>query len=261
MSNMTDAVHERDLDQLHSEGYCLLTDLLPPEVLAEVTAVFDEQFTQDQWGRNEFEGRRTERIYSLLAKFPIVAKLVEHPAIIQLIRTHLAPSAVLAACQATRIHPGESAQSLHADDDLAGVARPRPPWSLSVMWALSPYTPENGSTLLVPGSHRWEEGRKPQAHEITSVTFDPGSALVWLGGVYHGGGANTSTQTRTGISIIYFQPWLRQVENMVLAVPPDCAAQYSETVQRLLGYGVVEPTFFGHVDGRDPIKLIKEVTV
>ncbi|WP_421843045.1 phytanoyl-CoA dioxygenase family protein [Mycobacterium sp.] len=255
---MTYAMHAHDLDQLQNQGYCLLKDLLAPDVLAEVTAVLERNFAQDQWGRNEFEGRRTERLYALLAKFPIVAKLVEHPAILELLKRHLAPSAILAACQATRIHPGETAQALHADDDLAGVARPRPPWSLSVMWALSPYTPENGSTLLVPGSHLWPDGREPQEHEIVSLSFDPGSALVWLGGVYHGGGANTSAQARTGVSIIYFQPWLRQVENMVLAVPPDRAAQYSETVQRLLGYSVAEPTFFGHVDGRDPIKLIKE---
>lgn len=201
MSNMADVVQECDLDRLHDEGYCLLTDLLAPEVLAEITAVLDEQFTAGSWGRNDFEGRRTERIYALLAKFPIVAKLVEHPAILELLRTHLAPAAVLAACQATRIHPGETAQTLHADDDLARVARPRPPWSLSVMWALSPYTPENGSTLLVAGSHKWEDGRRPKAHEITSLSFDPGSALVWLGGVYHGGGANTSAQTRTGMSM------------------------------------------------------------
>ncbi|WP_211695927.1 phytanoyl-CoA dioxygenase family protein [Mycobacterium spongiae] len=255
---MTVAVHTGAVEQLADQGYCLLTDLLASDVLAELTAVFEKNFTQDQWGRNEFEGRRTQRIYSLLAKFPIVANLVEHPAIMKLLRLHLSESAILAACQATRIHPGETAQSLHADDDLAGVARPRPPWSLSVMWALSPYTPENGSTLLVPGSHKWEDGRKPDADEITSLSFDPGSALVWLGGVYHGGGANTSAESRTGISIIYFQPWLRQVENMVLAVPPASAAQYSETVQRLLGYGVAQPTFFGHVDGRDPIKLINE---
>ena len=40
------------------------------------------------------------------------------------------------------------------------------------------------------------------------------------------------------------------------AMPPEKAARYSERIQRLLGYDVVHGTFFGHVDGRDPIKLI-----
>ena len=124
------------------------------------------------------------------------------------------------------------------------------------MWALSPYTAANGATLFVPGSHRWDSPRQPTEQETISVELAPGSALVWLGGIYHGAGPNTSDEVRTGVSIIYFQPWLRQVENMVLVVGPDKAAQFSPTMQRLLGYGVIDGNFFGHVDGRDPIKLI-----
>lgn len=126
------------------------------------------------------------------------------------------------------------------------------------MWALSDYTAENGSTPVVPGSHDWEDERRPEFGDAVSVDMQAGSALVWLGGVYHGGGANVSQHSlRTGVSIIYFQPWMRQVENMTLAVPPETAARYSETIQRMLGYSVIDGLFFGHVDGRDPIKLIK----
>ena len=124
------------------------------------------------------------------------------------------------------------------------------------MWTLSHYHPENGSTLLVPGSHIWAEARKPDASEVVSLDIPPGSALVWLGGVYHGAGPNLSDEFRDGINMIYFQPWLRQVENMTLVISPQRAAAFSETVQRLLGYSVVDGTFFGHVNGRDPIKLI-----
>ena len=242
--------------QLDSEGYTVLDRILDDDVLAAVSDEIEPHFGVEGWGRNDFEGLKTERVYSLLAKCPSVASLVEHLAILELLDDHLRPSRILAACQATRIHPGETVQLLHCDDDLAGVARPRPPWSVSVMWALSPYRPANGSTLLVPGSHRWDTTRRPTERETISLDLETGSALVWLGGIYHGAGANTSGDTRTGVSIIYFQPWLRQVENMVLAVGPEAAANFSPTIQRLLGYGTVEATFFGHVDGRDPIKLI-----
>ncbi len=43
---------------------------------------------------------------------------------------------------------------------------------------------------------------------------------------------------------------------MVLAVPPNVAAQYSERVQSMLGYSVVEPGFMGYVDGVHPRRLI-----
>ena len=44
--------------------------------------------------------------------------------------------------------------------------------------------------------------------------------------------------------------------NMLMVIGPDQAANSSTTVQRLLGCGVMDGTFSGHVDGRVPIKLI-----
>lgn len=244
------------LERLAEDGFVILPRLLDAERLANVSAELEPHFGREGWGRNDFEGLRTERVYSLLAKCPSVAALVEHPRIIEVLDAYLRPSRLLAACQATRIHPGETAQYLHADDELGAGPRPRAPHWVSLMWALSPFTAENGSTLLVPGSHRYADERRPSESEAVALDIEPGSALVWLGGVFHAGGANVSNETRTGISIIYFEPWLRQIENMTLAVPPPLAARYSERVQRMLGYGVVDGLFYGHVDGRNPIKMV-----
>jgi ectoine hydroxylase-related dioxygenase (phytanoyl-CoA dioxygenase family) len=245
-----------ELEALRKDGVVVAEDLLDEAELDAVRAELEPHFGREGFGRNDFEGLRTERVYSVLAKCPSVARLVEHPRILALLDEFLRPSRLLAACQATRIHPGETAQNLHADDELGAPPRPRAPNCVSVMWTLSEYTPENGSTLIVPGSHLWDHERRPEASAATAFHLRSGSALIWLGGVYHGGGANTSDVLRTGVSIIYFQPWLRQIENMTLAVPPQVAAQYSERVQRMLGYDVIDGNFYGHVNGRNPIKLI-----
>ncbi len=245
-----------DLERIQTRGYAVLEGLLSPAELARIAEELEPHFGAEGWGRNDFEGRRTERVYSLLAKCPSVAPLVEHPRVLALLDEFLRPSRLLAACQATRIHPGETAQALHADDEVGAPPRPRDANAVSVMWALSPYTADNGATRLVPGSHAWKHDDRPDAGEAIPVLMEPGSALVYLGSVYHGGGAHASDACRTGISIIYFQPWLRQIENMTLAVPPDVASRYSETVQRMLGYDVIDGLFYGHVDGRDPIKLV-----
>jgi hypothetical protein len=39
-------------------------------------------------------------------------------------------------------------------------------------------------------------------------------------------------------------------------VPPELAGRYSERIQSLLGYNIVEPGFMGYVDGRHPQRLI-----
>ena len=205
-----------DVEVLRETGYVSLEGLLDAQTLERVTKEIEPHFGREGWGRNDFEGTKTERVYSLLAKCPSVAALVEHPRIVTILDGFLRPSRLLAACQATRIHPGETPQFLHADDELGAPPRPRETTAIGVMWALSEYTPENGSTLIVPGSHIWADDRRPNEDDAISLTMGPGSALVWLGSVYHGGGANTSGICRSGVSIIYFQPWLRQVENMTV---------------------------------------------
>ena len=82
--------------------------------------------------------------------------------------------------------------------------------------------------------------------------------MIWAGTLVHRGGANRSDHTRLGVTTQYCQPWLRQVENGPLAVPPEKAAQYSARIRQMLGYGVVEGSFMGYVDGSNPIKLVEE---
>ena len=84
----------------------------------------------------------------------------------------------------------------------------------------------------------------PRAEKIT---MPAGSVVVFAGTLYHRGGANTSSGKRLGITPQYCQPWMRQIENMVLAVPPEAAGQYSERIQELLGYDLMEPSFVGYV--------------
>jgi len=108
----------------------------------------------------------------------------------------------------------------------------------------------------VAGSHLWPESRQPKAAEITKVLMPRGSVVVFLGTLLHRGGANHANSTRLAITPQYCAPGLRQIENMVLAVPPDLAAQYSDKLQNMLGYNVIAPGFMGYVDGQHPKKLI-----
>ena len=93
-----------------------------------------------------------------------------------------------------------------------------------------------------------------------SLDMSPGSVAIFPGNLYHRGGANRSTHKRLGLTIQYCQPWLRQLENMMLGVPPELAARYSQRIQELVGYNLMQGTFVGYVDGRHPRKLIGDAT-
>lgn len=243
--------------QIEREGYVICERLLPPSLVEQIRGELEPHFT-GQLGRNDFEGERTERLYALLAKAPSIARLVEHPTVLGVMDHFLHGGYLLWGALAIRLHPGETRQAFHMDDEACMIPRPRGPMGLSVMWAIDDFTDENGATEFVPQSHLWGDQERAAEDDprVKKAIMPSGSALIWAGNLFHRGGANHSGTDRLGITIQYSQPWLRQVENMVLAVPPACAAQYSARIQELLGYSLLEGSFMGYVDGRHPRKLI-----
>jgi ectoine hydroxylase-related dioxygenase (phytanoyl-CoA dioxygenase family) len=122
---------------------------------------------------------------------------------------------------------------------------------------MTDFTAENGATRLVPGSNHFED--KLQFHEKDSepAEMEKGSVLFYTGSVYHGGGANRSEATRTGINITYNVSWLRQEENQYLSVPLEIARTLPVELLRLMGYARGAYAL-GYVDDlRDPIEVVR----
>lgn len=64
---------------------------------------------------------------------------------------------------------------------------------MGLMVGLTKCTKKNGATMVVPGSHLWDEDRAPKVSDAVPAELDVGDALIFGGNVFHGGGAN---QTR-----------------------------------------------------------------
>ncbi len=177
-----------------------------------------------------------------------------HPLVLGVL-DHVLGSYQLSAPQAIQIGPGETAQNLHRDDGVYPVARPHVEFVVNTMWALDDFTPENGATHCVPGSHKWTGG-VPAADEPTARAAMPaGSVMFFLGSLYHGGGANTTERPRLGVILEYTAGWLRQQENQYLSVPRDVVRTLPQRLQELLGYNV-HGNLIGNVDGRHPLKTL-----
>ena len=127
------------------------------------------------------------------------------------------------------------------------------------MWPLEDFTEANGATRIVPGSHRWIDERPDDNTSTVAVEMPAGTALLYVGSVWHGGGANGTDRTRLGVVLHYATAWLRPVENHVLAVPPQIASALPARLQELLGYNIYPP-FIGYVDGRHPRKLLQDAS-
>jgi ectoine hydroxylase-related dioxygenase (phytanoyl-CoA dioxygenase family) len=240
------------LEELRAEGYVILRDVLADPVLDEVRNALGPLLDCQAWGKGEFFGNRTRRVHNVLAKTRAVDALVAHPAVLELLRGTLTQPQV-SIVNAIEIHPGETAQFLHQDDVVFPIARPHPPLIVNTMWALTEFTAENGATRLVPRSQDATE--LDEDPSIVTAEMEPGSVLVWSGGLFHGGGANCAQQPRLGLNVNYNCSWLRQQENQYLAIPKEVAATLSDEFLRLLGYDA-HIDIYGLVDHRHPLSVL-----
>lgn len=245
----------RELDRA---GCAVLHEMQDEDACAGVKAELCETLAAAPLGEDDpkaFYPAGTRRITGLMARSEAAHAMALDPAVAKLCKHHLGPNCErwhLHVSAALEIGPGAREQILHREEDpFTFFAVPRPNLVLATMWAMTDFTKDNGATLLVPGSHRWEAGREAEGHEIVSATMPKGSVLVWLGGTLHGAGANTTDTWRYGIILSYSLGWLRQEENQYLDVPPDVAAKMSSQMRELIGYpmhgslGFHDPTLSG----------------
>lgn len=244
------------IDEVRQRGYVIIPELISRQEMAEIKADVSRFMTHD--GRNEFEGLRTRRIYSVIEKTLACNPLVDHPLILSLLDRILLPNFLLSQLQAINVLPGEVRQPLHHDDGFYPFPRPRVPFSAATIWAIDDFTSENGATLVAPESHTW--GNRPpseiQDHELVPAVMPAGSVVFFLGTLWHCAGANVSDQPRMAATAQYCEPWARQQENYSLAISRERAALCSPNIQAMLGYSMLFP-FIGFVNGRDPKRLLE----
>ena len=129
-------------------------------------------------------------------------------------------------------------------------------------------------TEIIPGSHLWDgeiiQGAFKQEDlaskgadrdsgdraDAVKLVMPSGSLAITKGTLWHRGGANRSDRPRLIITPQYCAGWLRQLENMVLAVPAETAEKLPERARELIGYSI-HPPFMGYVDGVHPRKALR----
>ena len=112
---------------------------------------------------------------------------------------------------------------------------------------------------MIPGSHRWGPDEQAAPDDPRAVKVRDAGRLrrALRRDARSIAAARTAERARASASRrSTASRWIRQIENLALAVPPELARGYSERVQELLGYDIFEPTFIGYVDGMHPKRLL-----
>jgi len=206
--------------------------------------------------RNDFEGQHTVRIYNLLVHGSPFDAVPVHPVVLPIVEAVLDRGCLISSLSSIAIDPGETAQPIHADDQLMPIAKPHTPTVCNTMWALTDFTEANGATRVVPGSHLADHSPDYGApYESVAAEMERGSVLIWHGSLWHGGGANRTAERRTGVAMNYCAGWIRQQENQLLGIPIDRARQFPPRLRELCGYGIYNG-LIGHIDKQLPADVV-----
>jgi ectoine hydroxylase-related dioxygenase (phytanoyl-CoA dioxygenase family) len=246
------------LARIERDGYTIVEDVFSPDdatrLLAEVARL--ERTLAIEFANNDFEGRRTKRVYNLLVHGPEFEAIPVHPRVLPIVEGVLDAGCLVSSLSSIAIHSGELAQPIHADDQLLPLPKPHVPTVCNTMWALTDFTEANGATRIIPGSHvRDHSPAYGSEHASIPATMRCGSVLAWHGSLWHGGGANRSDGVRVGIAMNYCAGWVRQQENQQLGIPREIARRFAPRLRELVGYGVYRG-LIGHIDKRDPVELL-----
>ncbi|MCB0955586.1 MAG: phytanoyl-CoA dioxygenase family protein [Ilumatobacteraceae bacterium] len=246
------------IERLDRDGYTIVHDAFDADLAAAIDEDIDrlEQELGIGFGGNGFEGRATTRVYNLLALGDLYAQIPVHPVVLPLMHHLLGKGCLVSSLSSITIHPGEGAQPIHADDQVIPGQKPRRSVTANSMWAITDFTEANGATRIVPGSHLLDHSPVyGQHYDSVPAEMPKGSILVWNGGFWHGGGANTTGQRRRGIAMNYCAGFIRQQENQQLGIPLETVRGFSPELQELCGFGVYQG-LIGHIDRQSPAQRL-----
>ena len=253
----TDEIHEI----LRRDGALVIDDLADVELIDRVNAEMEPFIEATPPGSDDFSGRNTKRTGALIARSPSSHELIEHPTILEVAGKLLdrAQTYQLHLTQVISIGPDSPGQSIHRDQWAFDFFEFPSDYHVqcNTIWAMTDFTEANGATRLMPGSQDLPNSFEHTIDETVPAEMSKGSCLLYTGKVYHGGGANTSDETRVGLNITYDVGWLRQEENQYLSVPLEVAETLPDELLRLIGYRIGAYAL-GYIDDvRDPIEAIR----
>jgi len=255
---LDDAVIESHAERVRADGWSVVDNAIAPDLVDELN---DDLLRLERAlgivpADNLFEGVRTTRIYNLLVHGALYERIPVHPNVLPIVEKVLDPGLLVSSLSSIAIGPDEAAQMIHADDQVIGLPKPHPPIICNTMWAITDFTEENGATRLCPGTHTADHSPVAfQHYDSIPAEMSKGSVLVWVGSLWHGGGANQTERRRVGLAMNYCAGFLRQQENQQLGIPAATVKRFPRRLQELVGYSIYRG-LIGHIDKEHPGKLL-----
>ena len=250
---------QRYIDDLDANGYTVVPpEIASPNGLAErmLEACLDvaerRSGERPDLERGGPKGRSDSPVgyamKALLLEDPVFEESLMNPALLALATYLCGYDVVLSSLGASMKGPGNTRFRLHTDTRLPSPL-PRQALLCKGIYLLTDFNRDNGSTVFVPGSHKW--CRNPTASETTigegrndqavAVEAAAGSLLVFHGNTWHGAYNRLAPGLRVSVHLLMVRSLLRATEDFYGRIPQEALDRNPPRFGILTQQGVVPP--------------------
>ena len=202
---------EQEEQQLDDQGFVLLENVMGDDLLRQLRARILQVFGEegDRAGHEFRTEEHAHRLANLVDKGEVFRSAIALPALLECVRHVLGPEIKLSSLNARSADPGtDVGQPLHVD--MGAIPDEKGYWVCNTVWMLDDFTPENGATRMVPGSHKWKtrpqdvlpDPLAPHPQEVL-LTGKAGGIAVMNAHLWHGGTANRTSAPRLAMHAFY----------------------------------------------------------
>jgi Phytanoyl-CoA dioxygenase (PhyH) len=233
------------LTDLRRNGYCRLPKVYGDDQIGRALDLVRE-WVEGQSLTNNLPRlvRDTPQLWNLQAKDAFFLELLFEPAEVEEILIAClndpwysslpedAPNYILRAYQA---RSSSGAMPLHIDSFIPYPGDQTIAMQVSIV--LEDMSSENGSTVVVPGSHQSGEWAKQEALEdAVPIEAEAGDVVIWDSRLWHGATENTSGRTRWAVIATFTRWWIKQAFNITGTLPPEIAEHLTPRQKAILGF-------------------------
>ncbi|HUR48032.1 MAG TPA: phytanoyl-CoA dioxygenase family protein [Acidimicrobiales bacterium] len=225
-------------------GFCVRPGVLSPEKVRSLRETIEAVAAEARQRESRFDTKRVQKVPMVVNLGPEFWALATHDTVWALVAHMLEPGFLLSNLAASICLPHnegsikDTEQELHHDEGYVSAPAPPYPVTAVALWLLDDFTPDNGATGIIPGSHL-VLGPPPTAadyEQVVPITARAGSVVVWNGRVRHRARENLTPSARVAILAYYCRPWIRtQINFLASDLSPDVLSDAPERLQVLLG--------------------------
>ncbi len=224
---------------IEGRGYVILPDLLSNDEAKQARDLVLKLADRERSQGKLVTSNNKERLYGLIHKGEIFAKMVQHPQVLSVIEAILGEEVTLGGFSAHILYADAPRMGVHVDYPYWAMTPPYPKYPIlevQIIWMVEDFTDRNGAPLFVPESQKLATKPDLEMFEKTAqkITGKAGTAIISHGLCWHDTSVNLTENPRVSILGNYILQFIHPLEDNLFDMGSDVIENATPKLKQLL---------------------------